>query len=216
MPDRSSRAVRHAGFPWPGSELHRSTVDSRNGRSSSALAGDRLASSAAQVAGTPGRVSRASHGPGRRNPGRRLRTHAGSRRQAERCGGERVADVQARVTEPVTGEPGLRDAACRRLTSLRVVGTRDRSRSANVSRSRPASAGVPGREQPEAEIPHATFGCALLDRPPPRRPPRRGDSSAWVLALAATRRGDASGRVDRPVSGDHPRQECLAWTRRCR
>jgi len=56
------------------------------------------------------------------------------------AGGQRVADVQARVTEPVTGE--------------------------RVHEPAGRSAGFPGREQPEAEIPHATFGCALLDCPP--------------------------------------------------
>ena len=35
----------------------------------------------------------------------------GGKRSA--AGGQRVADVQARVTELVTGEPGLRHAACR-------------------------------------------------------------------------------------------------------
>ena len=90
------------------------------------------------------------------------------------AGGQRIADIQARVTEPVTGEPGLRHAACHCTDRrFRVVGPRHPVAIGERIRE-PArrSAGVPGREQPEAEIPHATFGCALLGRPPPCRLPR--------------------------------------------
>jgi hypothetical protein len=84
------------------------------------------------------------------------------------AGGGRVADVQARVTEPVTGEPGLRHAACHRTDRrFRVVGTRHPvAIGERVHEPTGRSAGVPGREQPEAESPGATCGCALLDCPP--------------------------------------------------
>jgi len=84
------------------------------------------------------------------------------------AGGQRVADVQARITELVTGEPGLRHAACHRTDHrFRVVSTRHPvAIGERVHEPAGRSAGVPGREQPEAEIPHATFGCALLDCPP--------------------------------------------------
>ena len=84
------------------------------------------------------------------------------------AGGQRVADVQARIMEPVTGEPGPHHAACHRTDRrFRVVGTRHLvATSERVHEPAGRSAGFPGREQPEAEIPHATFGCALLDCPP--------------------------------------------------
>ena len=96
----------------------------------------------------------------------------GGKRSA--AGGQRVADVQARVTELVTGEPGLRHAASQRTDRrFRVVSTRHPvAIGERVHEPVGRSAGVPGREQPEAEFPHATFGCALLDCPPLCRLPR--------------------------------------------
>lgn len=78
-------------------------------------------------------------------------------------------------------EPGLRHAACHRTNRrFRVVGTRHPVAIAErVHEPAGRRAGVPGREQPEAEIPHATFGCAPLDRPP-RCPCRRGEKLSTV------------------------------------
>ena len=141
-----------------------------------ALAGDRLAELGRPGRrGTPGRVS---EGP-RMIPNGGIR--AGDRERPQdpdgkrsAAGGQRLADVQARVTQPVNGEPGLRHPACRRTDRrFRVIGTRHPvAIGERVHEPAGRSAGVPGREQPEAEIPHATFGCALLDCPPLCRLPR--------------------------------------------
>src|ERR1017187_2416487 len=81
-----------------------------------ALAGDRLAQFGCPGRrGTPGRVSEGScmvtDGGIRAWDRGRTQDPDGKRGAA---GGQRVAEVHARVTEPVTGEPGLRHEACHR------------------------------------------------------------------------------------------------------
>src|SRR5208282_4679929 len=101
--------------------------------------------------------------------------------------GEGVADIEARVAEPVTGKAGLRhQAGCRAEYGLRVVGGGHPVTVGERIRE-PAGrcAGVRGRQQAEPEGPDPLFGPALLDRPPLRSLPPRLRALLRVLALTA-------------------------------
>ena len=127
MPNRVK--PRYYGMPVPPGRvagLAQEHVDSRNGSVvTQHLPGIAWPSSAAQAGAVgPAASARSSMVPdgGIRACDRERTKEPDGKRSAAR--GQRVADVQASVTKPVTGEPGLRHAACRRADRrFRIVGT---------------------------------------------------------------------------------------------